>query len=243
VSLKIFKVQLRLFLFKQLPTIPLRKRKKQKTSGIGEIAECLIFCVQLPGTWLIAAAGLVRIVQPGQLTGGENPKLSLHLFPFRICSMVSQKLLLMIETWQCSVHIVQYHIWAMIPWKLRRRRDTRHTDLVETSKAERACYDMKETLPSLGFCLSTQQFLRAFCEVSLTKAKATHTAGEKLIKLSTVKIAQTLLGWTRPQQERRHSKWHFQSVYRSNPKMPMEKKSSNWQVNEPISNIREICER
>ena len=55
---------------------------------------------------------------------------------------------------------------------------------------------MRGTLPALGFCLTSQPFLRASFEVSLiiAKAKAHHTAGEKLIKPSAVKMAQTLLG-------------------------------------------------
>ena len=55
---------------------------------------------------------------------------------------------------------------------------------------------MRGTLPALGFCLTSQPLLRASYEVSLitTKAKAPHTAGEKLIKPSAVKMAQILLG-------------------------------------------------
>ena len=49
---------------------------------------------------------------------------------------------------------------------------------------------MRKTLPALGFCLTSQPFLRDSYEVSLiiAKAKAPHTAGEKLIKSSAVKI-------------------------------------------------------
>ena len=55
---------------------------------------------------------------------------------------------------------------------------------------------MRGTLPALGFCLISQPLLRASHEVSLiiAKAKAPHTAGEKLIKPSSVKMAQILLG-------------------------------------------------
>ena len=63
--------------------------------------------------------------------------------------------------------------------------------------AKRACYDVRGTLPALGFCLAFQPLLRASYEVSLiiakAKAKAPHTAGEKLIKPSVVKMAQILL--------------------------------------------------
>ena len=41
---------------------------------------------------------------------------------------------------------------------------------------------------------TSQLLLRASCEVSLIIAKAPHTAGEKLIKPSAVKMAQILLG-------------------------------------------------
>ena len=63
-------------------------------------------------------------------------------------------------------------------------------------KVKRARYDMRGTLPALGFCLTSQPFLRASYEVSLiiAKAKAPPTAGEKLIKPSAVKMAQILLG-------------------------------------------------
>ena len=62
--------------------------------------------------------------------------------------------------------------------------------------AKRARYDMRATLPALGFSLTSQPLLCASYEVSLiiAKAKALHTAGEKLIKPSAVKMAQILLG-------------------------------------------------
>ena len=63
-------------------------------------------------------------------------------------------------------------------------------------KAKRARYDAKGTLPALGFYLTSQPLLRTSYEVSLiiAKAKTFHTAGEKLIKLSAVKMAQVLFG-------------------------------------------------
>ena len=69
-------------------------------------------------------------------------------------------------------------------------------DSVETFKAKRARYDMRRTLPELGFCLTSQPLLCASYKVSLiiAKAKPPHTAGEKLIKPSAVKMAQILLG-------------------------------------------------
>ena len=58
-----------------------------------------------------------------------------------------------------------------------------NTDSVEMFKAKRARYDVRGTLPALSFCLTSQPFLLASYEVSLmiAKAKALHTAGEKLI--------------------------------------------------------------
>ena len=83
--------------------------------------------------------------------------------------------------------------------KLTRHKELKHrenTDSVKTFKAKRARYDMGGTLPALGFCLTSQPFLRASYEVFLiiAKTKAPHTAGEKLIKPSAVKMAQILLG-------------------------------------------------
>ena len=85
------------------------------------------------------------------------------------------------------------------PLKLKRHKELKHeenTDSAEMFKAKRALYDMRETLPALGFCLTSQSLLRASYEVSLiiAKAKAPHTAGEKLIKPSAVKMVQILLG-------------------------------------------------
>ena len=83
--------------------------------------------------------------------------------------------------------------------KLKRHKELKHkenVDSVETFKAKRARYDMRGTLPALDFFLTSQPPLHASCEVSLitTKAKAPHTADEKLIKPSAVKTAQILLG-------------------------------------------------
>ena len=61
-------------------------------------------------------------------------------------------------------------------------------------KSKRARYDMRGTLIALGFCLTSKPLLRASYELSLIIAKAPHTAGEKLIKPSAVKMAQILLG-------------------------------------------------
>ena len=61
-------------------------------------------------------------------------------------------------------------------------------------KAKRARYDVRKTLPALGFCLTFQPLLRPSHEVSLIIAKAPDTADEKLINPSAVKMAQILLG-------------------------------------------------
>ena len=65
---------------------------------------------------------------------------------------------------------------------------------VETFKAKRARCDMRGTLPALGFCQTSQPLLGASYEVSLIIAKAPHTASEKLIKPSAVKMTPILLG-------------------------------------------------
>ena len=54
--------------------------------------------------------------------------------------------------------------------------------------------DSVETLTALGSCLTSQPLLRASYEFSLIIAKAPHTADEKLIKPSAVKMAQIFLG-------------------------------------------------
>ena len=94
---------------------------------------------------------------------------------------------------------MQYHFGQVKPSKLKRHKELKHKeniDSVETSKAKRARYDVRGTLPALSFSLTSQPLLRASYEVSLiiAKAKAPHTAGEKLIKPSAVKMAQILLG-------------------------------------------------
>ena len=63
-------------------------------------------------------------------------------------------------------------------------------------KTKRACYDVRGRLPAFGFSLTSQPLLRASYKVSfiITKAKAPHTAGEKLQKPSAIKMAQILLG-------------------------------------------------
>ena len=88
---------------------------------------------------------------------------------------------------------------SLKPSKLKRHKELKHKenmDSVETFKVKRARYDMRGTLPALGFSLTSQPLLRASYEVSLitAKTKATHTAGEKLIKPIAVKMAQILLG-------------------------------------------------
>ena len=88
---------------------------------------------------------------------------------------------------------------SLKPSKLKRRKELKHkenTDSVETFKVKRDRYDMRGTLIALGFSLTSQLLLRASYEVSLiiAKTKAPHTASEKLIKPSAVKMAQTLLG-------------------------------------------------
>ena len=80
---------------------------------------------------------------------------------------------------------------------MKRPKELKHKenmDSVETCKAKKARCDTEGTLLALGFSLGSQPLLRASYEVSLTIAKAPHTAGEKQIKLSEVKMAQILLG-------------------------------------------------
>ena len=88
---------------------------------------------------------------------------------------------------------------SLKPLKLKRHKELKHkenTDSVETFKTKRARYNVRETLPALSFCLTSQPLLRASYEVSLitVKAKAPHIADEKLIKPSAVKMVQILLG-------------------------------------------------
>ena len=79
---------------------------------------------------------------------------------------------------------------SLKPSKLRKHKRKENTDSIKMFKAKRARYDVKRTLPALGFCLTSQPFLRASYEVSLIIAKAPDTAGEKIIKPSAVKMAQ-----------------------------------------------------
>ena len=88
---------------------------------------------------------------------------------------------------------------SLKPSKLKRHKELKHkenTDSVESFKAKKASYDVRRTLPALGFSLTSQLLLRASYQIFLmiAKAKAPHTAGEKLIKPSAVKMAQILLG-------------------------------------------------
>ena len=62
---------------------------------------------------------------------------------------------------------------------------------------------MRGTLPALDFCLASQPLLLASYKVSLIIAKAPHTAVEKLIEPSGVKMPQILLG--RNEVKRIHS--------------------------------------
>ena len=101
---------------------------------------------------------------------------------------------------------------SLKPLKLKMRKELKHNenmDSVETFKAKRARYGMRGKLPALGFSPTSQPLLRASYEVSLmiAKAKAPHTAGEKLIKPSAVKMAQILLG-------RNEAKKRFSSLIR-----------------------------
>ena len=88
---------------------------------------------------------------------------------------------------------------SLKPSKLKRHKELKHkenTDSVEMFKAKRTPYDAKGTLPVLGFCRTSEPLLRTSYEVSLiiAKAKAPHTAGEKLIKPNAVKMKQILMG-------------------------------------------------
>ena len=100
---------------------------------------------------------------------------------------------------QCTLWNIILGNDSLKPSKLKRHKELKHKEhmnSVETFKAKRARYDMRATLPALGFCLTSQPFLRASYEVSLiiAKAKAPYTAGEKRIKPSAVKMTQILLG-------------------------------------------------
>ena len=81
------------------------------------------------------------------------------------------------------------------PLKLKRHKELKYkenTDSVETFKAKRSRCGVRGTPPALGFCLTSQPLLRTSYEVSLIKAL--HTASQKLIKPSVVRMAQILLG-------------------------------------------------
>ena len=83
--------------------------------------------------------------------------------------------------------------------ELTRHKELKHKEnmgSVEMFKAKRARYDMRGTLPALGFSITSQPLLRASYEVSLiiAKEKAPQKTGEKLKKPSAVKMAQILLG-------------------------------------------------
>ena len=88
---------------------------------------------------------------------------------------------------------------SLKPSKLKRHKELKHKknmDSVEMFKVKRARYDVKGMPLALGFCLTSQTLLRASYKVSLiiAKGKTPHTAGEKPIKPSAVKMAQILLG-------------------------------------------------
>ena len=115
--------------------------------------------------------------------------------------MVSQKLLVVINLTMLSAHLNNIILGnnSLKPLKLKRHKELKHkenSNSVETFKAKIAHYDMRGKLSVLGFSLISQPLLHASYEVSLTiaKAKTPHTAGEKLIKPSAVKMAQMLLG-------------------------------------------------
>ena len=86
---------------------------------------------------------------------------------------------------------------SLKPSKLKRHKELTHKDnmdSIETFKAKRTRYDMRRMLLSLGCCLTSQPLLRASYEVFLIITKAPHSAGEKLIKPSAVKMVQIILG-------------------------------------------------
>ena len=86
---------------------------------------------------------------------------------------------------------------SLKPLKLKKHKELKHKEnmhSVEMFKVKIARYDVRGTLPALGFCLTSQALLHASYQVSLIIAKAPHTAGEKLVEPSAVKMAQILLG-------------------------------------------------
>ena len=97
---------------------------------------------------------------------------------------------------QCTLRNTILGNNSLKPFKLKRHKELKrkeNTDSVEIVKAKKARYNVRGTLPALGFCLTSQPLLRASYEVSLIIVKAPHTAGEKLIKPSALKMAQILL--------------------------------------------------
>ena len=153
---------------------------------------------------------------------------------------------------------------SLRPSKLKRHKELQHkenTDSVEMFKAKRTRCDMRGTLLALGFCLTSQRLLRTSYEVSLiiAKAKARHTAGEKLINPSAVKIARILLG--RNEAKRINSaplsdhtvnnriadiandilSQLIAQIQDSPCRISLQFKNNGYQVNKPISSIREIC--
>ena len=87
---------------------------------------------------------------------------------------------------------------SLKPSKLKRHKELKHkenTNSVKMFKVKRARYDVRGTLPALSFSLTSQPLLRASYEVSLiiAEAKTLHTAGEKLIEPSAVKMEQIFL--------------------------------------------------
>ena len=63
---------------------------------------------------------------------------------------------------------------SLKPSRLKRHKELKHkenTDSVEMFKAKRARYDVKRTLPALGFCLTFQPLLPVSYEVSFQKQK------------------------------------------------------------------------
>ena len=98
---------------------------------------------------------------------------------------------------QCTLCNTNLANDSLKPSKLKRHKKLKHKenmDSVEMFKVKRACYHVRGMLPALGFSLTSQPLLHTSYEVSLIIAKAPHTAGEKLIKQSAVKMAEILLG-------------------------------------------------
>ena len=63
---------------------------------------------------------------------------------------------------------------SLKPSKLKKHKEPKHeenTDSVEMFKAKRARYDVRRTLPALGFCLTSQPLQLVSYEVSFQKQK------------------------------------------------------------------------